>query len=296
MLLVAVAFCEESTDSNSNIKYKNPNQPEGNSNSSFSDIPNDYKNPENLKYEGQILFDQERYEDALISFKKAQILSPDDLELQYYLGISYLMLGDMDNAEFVLNQSLYSNVTPEAYFYHGLATFALNNTSQSIVSFKKYLQIFPNDSYAWFNIGQAYEAEFEHNNAIDAYKSAIAIDPTYAKPWFCLGTIYHYQGDSNKAIQAIQNYSQIIPEDDTAWFFLSSRYHENGKMNESIYAMQKAQAIRPNYQFYQKFLDQNTSNASTKENEIGELLYTPLSPILPIISLILSVMVAIYRR
>jgi tetratricopeptide (TPR) repeat protein len=262
------------------------------SNNSFTDITT----LQTLKVRGMEFFDQGKFDLALNSFEKAEELQPQDPEIKYFLGITHFMLGNMSNAEELLNHTLTHNPDPSAFFYHGLSAYALTNYNQSIISFQRYLDLQPEDSYAWFNLGQAYEETDRFDDAIQAYQSAVSIDPEYAKPWFFIGTLYYSHGYHQNAKEAILNYTRMMPEDDTGWFFLSSLYFQSGQKNESIAAMQKSISLKPDEPLYKKYLSQYEQNMSEKNFSIVNILYAPLSPTISIFAVLFLLCLFGYRR
>lgn len=243
---------------------------------------NNIDNHQALKIQGMDFYDQERFDLALESFDKAETLYPTDPDMPYLLGITHFMLGNISEAEPLLNRSLAHNPDPSAFFYHGLCAYALNDYNQSVISFQRYLTLEPEDSYAWFNLGQAYEEVDMLTDAIHAYQSAVRIDPDYAKPWFFIGTLYYSHGYNQNAKEAILNYTRLMPRDDTGWFFLSSLCYKDGERNESIAAIQKAISIRPDEPLYRDYLLQYDRNSSANIKESGKTLQTPLSPFLSV--------------
>lgn len=249
-----------------------------------------------LKIQGMEYYDQELFDLALESFEKAESLSPSDPEMAYLLGITHFMLGNMSEAELLLNRSLLHNPDPSAFFYHGLSAYTLRQYNQSVNSFQRYLTYQPEDSHAWFNLGQAYEELGLVAEAITAYKSALSVDPEYAKPWFFIGTTYYSHGYNKDAKEAILNYTRMMPDDDTGWFFLSSLHFQGGERNESIAALNKAIAIKPDEPLYQNYLSQYERNAGTEKRDHASLLQTPLSPFLGIYAIVSLICITRIRR
>lgn len=249
-----------------------------------------------LKIQGMKYYDQEQFDQALESFRKAGTLYPADPEIPYLIGITQFMLGNISEAEMMLNRSLLKNPDPSAYFYHGLSAYGLGDYNRSVNSFRRYLSIEPEDSYAWFNLGQAYEEEGRVTDAINAYKSAVRIDPDYSKPWFFIGKLYYSHGYYQNAKEAVLNYTRQMPEDDTGWFFLSSLYHISGDKNESIAAIQKAISLRPDETLYQDYLLQYEEIPGSDRVKHGKILQTPLSPLICIFAALSLISVRRFAR
>lgn len=242
--------------------------------------------------EGRKLFADELYSDALSTFQNLSHLYENDSEILYYKGVSFLMIGDFISAESMLNRSISLNQSIDALFYFGLTEYGLEKYDESISLFKQYLDKRPDDSYAWYNLGQAYERTRNFDLALKAYNSSVLIDPLYAKPWFFIGQIYKDYGDNSKAIDAYENYTNLVPEDDVGWFYLSQAYYANKSHNESLDAIRNAIQINPNNRNYDEYYKYYNG---TSENVMTDFIYsTPIPSFLPIIA-ILSICIISHR-
>lgn len=293
--LLFICYC-----SSGDIQVVNPQEIENNNNSSESLIILDKlvtEEPMNATHwneRGKVLYDMGRYNDALFSFKNASELKNEiSSEILYNQGVTHLMLGDFTVAEGELNRSLINNVTPDAFFYHGVVLLGLKKYNQSISSFQNYLNISPHDTYAWFNLGQAFEQNRNFDRAVYAYEAAVLIDPLYAKPWFFIGNIYSSFGNNTKAIRAYENYTKLIPEDDLGWFYLSQTYKNNKQINESVTAINKAIQINPSEIQYQEYLKYYQGR---EEEENDWMTQAPLSPVSILIAVMGAVLIVRIQR
>lgn len=202
------------------------------------------------------------YEKARLIFTNLSTISPDDPIVQYYLGLTSYMLGDLTSAERAFDVAVHQNVSPDALFYYGATLYGLKNFSGSFDAYEQYVRIFPNDSYALFNLGQAYEQAGQYNSALIAYQKATEIDPRYAKPWFFIGGLYESFGDYQKAADSYRYYTILAPDDDRGWFARSRMEYKLLQKNESIMSLKKAIQFSPENSLYQEYLQLYADNLS----------------------------------
>ena len=73
-----------------------------------------------------------------------------------------------------------NNVNHEEIFQNGIQAVENNDYSQSIIFFKQYIQLEPNDIQGFINISQAYYQTDELENASEYISKALKIDPDYS--------------------------------------------------------------------------------------------------------------------
>lgn len=96
-----------------------------------------------------------QYKEAILEFKEALRLAPDDSELYYYLGICNYSLEQYQEAITFLQkaQELITVPDSEIFYYLGLCYFASGKYTQAINYLRKTLELDPNDAEAYSIIG-----------------------------------------------------------------------------------------------------------------------------------------------
>lgn len=77
---------------------------------------------------------------------------------------------------------------------------------------EKYLQLNPDQSKAYFVLGEIFNREGEKGDikkSIEYYNKSIAVDPSYPEPFKELGLIYYKQGDKPLARKFLQQYLSL---------------------------------------------------------------------------------------
>ena len=167
---------------------------------------------------GEAYYRDQRPQEALRAFLKAEELYADDHLLQEDLGLAYLALG-----------------RPELAIRH----------------FKKALEINPEYTPARNNLGNAYASQKEWAKAIEQYRIA-STDVLYATPYFPLanlGFVYYQQKEYTlaeryylKALKAKRDYVGALHG-------LARTYLATDRVDEAIETLDKAIAIAPEMAF-----------------------------------------------
>ncbi|WP_069201610.1 tetratricopeptide repeat protein [Rickettsia felis] len=118
------------------------------------DLKND---AEHYFRQGQRLYGNGEYEEALISFEEA------------------------------------SNIITRSMYYHhkGKALLKLERAEEAIKAFNRAIELKPDYAEAYNEKGYALASLEKHNDAISCYNKAIALKPDYADAYRCKGDILH---------------------------------------------------------------------------------------------------------
>lgn len=84
------------------------------------------------------------------------------------------------------------------------------------------------DAQTWTNLGDAYAARVQLEEAIRAYKNALEKDPNYVVVLNNLGNVYQTMGRHVEAIECYKRSLKINPHDATPWVWLCLSYIQKG--------------------------------------------------------------------
>jgi superkiller protein 3 len=112
---------------------------------------------------------------------------------------------------------------------------------------QKILEIDPNNSLSYYQLGVVFQEQQKLDEAIDAYKKAIALDPQYADAYNNLGVALKDQKKLDPAIDAYRKAIALNPQDATAYNNLGNVLSDQKKLDEAIDAYKKAIALNPQY-------------------------------------------------
>ncbi|WP_414584480.1 tetratricopeptide repeat protein [Scytonema sp. PCC 10023] len=125
------------------------------------------------------------------------------------------------------------------------AAESVGNYSQAENIWRRVLQLEPNNSNAYNNLGNALRQQKKLDKAIDAYKKAIQIDGNFADAYNGLGNALYDQRKYDqkkldKAIDAFQKAIQLDPNYADAYNGLGNALYDQKKLDQAIDAFQKA--------------------------------------------------------
>lgn len=83
------------------------------------------------------------------------------------------------------------------------------NEVDAINTFNEAIKLAPNNSEAWANVGNVYNALKNYDKAISALNKAVDINPQNAFAWGCLGSSYNSKNDFDKAIESFNRAIKI---------------------------------------------------------------------------------------
>ncbi len=145
--------------------------------------------------------DKGEFQKAIIAYKRALEVLPNNFTTITHLGYCYQQMG---------------------------------NSSEAIRYYKKATQIAPNDDMSWVNLGNAQQNANDVKGAITAYLKAEEINPWNAITHFNLGN-YHYRlEDMPNAIQRYTKAIEIDPSLSQAYFNLCRSYIKNKQFREAL--------------------------------------------------------------
>ncbi|MFK4878834.1 tetratricopeptide repeat protein [Lactococcus petauri] len=121
----------------------------------------------------------------------------------------------------------------------------MNNKEKTIVKYLKAIELNPEDTTAYFNLGNVYSALNKNEEAIVQYLKAIELNPEDTTAYFNLGNVY---SELNKNEEAIVQYLKVIelnPEDAIAYFNLGNVYSKLKKNEEALAQYLKSLKLDP---------------------------------------------------
>jgi type IV pilus assembly protein PilF len=154
---------------------------------------------------------------AFVEFQKANELNPKDKEVLNAIGIIYLL-----------------------YF---------DETAKAVDFFEKAVEIDPNYSEAYNNLGLAHERLGHFDTAISFYKKALSnlLYATPEKAYISMGTSYYRLGKYEDAIHSFKEAIKRAPNLSLPYLKLALCYNALGRYGEASTAMTYALTIDPVY-------------------------------------------------
>ncbi len=98
---------------------------------------------------------------------------------------------------------------------------------------------------SWIELGVEYDEMNEYNKAIFSYRKALEIEPENINTLYKLGFVYKQRGDYDKAIKTLEKLSSLNPEFLAAWEQLGLCYYSLYKPRKARDALTRALELKP---------------------------------------------------
>jgi len=185
-------------------KLKNYNEAKKNYFLFLEKYPN---NPIALHGLGVILFFEGKYMESIRFLQKASLFEEkENFKLYNNLTLSYLALGDFDNALKSINKSLELNPNYfQGYTNKAKIYLKIKDKENSIYNFTKALKLEDN-AESYFNRGTAYYEFNDVENAIIDFNKSTELDKNYYKSYLIKAVIFFNQ---KKYQESINNFNRV---------------------------------------------------------------------------------------
>jgi tetratricopeptide (TPR) repeat protein len=177
--------------------------------------------------EGNQLFEEEKYAEAVAKFEEFLELNPAIIQVKLNIGNCYRQMEEYDKA-IAAYQLLLDSVMEEKGSYEGdeATSRALSSMGETYMlqgdleKASEYLQkamsLFPDDETLAFNVGEIFFTQAETDKAIEYFKMAIEIKEDWAPPYRQMGYAYLNKGEYQLAIDSLKKFLEYAPDDPQA--------------------------------------------------------------------------------
>lgn len=150
--------------------------------------------------------EQEKFDDAIISFKKSLELKNDEPKCYDELGYAYFKLKDAENALIQYNKSIALKPASHVpYLGIGDVQRILNkNTDAGLTNYLKAAEINPESKKAFYSAGWCYNNKQQYLTAVDYLKKALALDKNYKTALTEIGYSYYALGEYQNALTNLE--------------------------------------------------------------------------------------------
>ncbi len=171
--------------------------------------------------EGNKLFREERFEEAVAAFKKFLEKNPDLYQVHFSLGNCYKEMRDTEQAlkeyQIVLENVEERNEKDKKLKAKTLAAIGecylkTEEMDSAQDYFKQSLELSPDDEILAYNVGEIYFAHQKLDGAIEYFKLASQIKPEWSDPYYKLGLVYLNKNESEKAIEYLSKFLEKEPD------------------------------------------------------------------------------------
>ena len=182
---------------------------------------------------------QQKFAEAVDSYKNALKLQPSMPDLLFNLGIALTNTNRLDEAADAYLLAI--KIKPdffEAYGNLGTVLQRQGKLSQAIKSYQQGLKINPQDARGYFNCGTALRDSGALDEAVKSYQKAIALFANYTDAHNNLGETLRDLGDMTAAVKSYQSALKLNPKHPNA----------NYNMAEFLYLSKQFDAAIPYFE------------------------------------------------
>jgi tetratricopeptide (TPR) repeat protein len=123
------------------------------------------------------------------------------------------------------------------------ATKQRQMSEESLLHFKRAVEIYPKFLNATFDRGRLLEMMQRKDEALQAYKEATEIDTSFTTPYFAMGIIYQNNGNEKAAAECYEKYLPKHPTQMEVYANLSYSYYKQQLYDKSIATNRRALAV-----------------------------------------------------
>jgi tetratricopeptide (TPR) repeat protein len=212
-------------------------------------MPITTSSPQALQYfmQARDLTEKWRRHEAVDYFQKAIALDSNFVLAYYYMVDSYLptkqRLEYFDRA--------YKNLDKvskgERLLVESVHEAIQGNTRRQQDLLEKLVQMYPKDEQLYLTLGNFYFSQRQWEQAIVTYKQALQINPEFSIPYNQIGYCYRYLGDYAEAEKALKKYIKLIPDNPNPYDSYAELLLRMGEYEVSIENYEKALQLDPNF-------------------------------------------------
>ncbi len=193
-------------------------------------------NPDILLLLGNTNIIFENIEDAHKYFKQAlKYCEEDIIEVLLAIAITFEQTHRYKDALKYLQQALDHDNTELTVIYEmAYCYYKMGDNNNSIIFYKKYLEIDPFSRDAWYNLGIVYNKINSFGPAIEAYDYAIAIDDNFGTAYFNKANTLANAEIYIEAISVYKEYLKVAGETADTYFYIAECYERIDEFDNAL--------------------------------------------------------------
>jgi len=205
--------------------------------------------------------------------------APDNLQIAYALGISYIQMRDLDksrrefarlfkvqptsaaayliNAQMMVRQQFeelaeqelkkaleLNPKLPQANFLLGEMAIFHADIERGIALLQKEIELNPSFAMAYYWLGEAYSRQLKWDEAIGPLQKSVWLNPYFSGPYIVLGKVYLKKGDMATAESMLRRAIQMDPNNFSAHNLLAQVLQRANRSDEAKREFELAEKLR----------------------------------------------------
>ncbi|UOQ70140.1 tetratricopeptide repeat protein [Hymenobacter cellulosilyticus] len=162
--------------------------------------------------QGVALYDEGKYDEAVLRYKQALKLAPDNFTAQYELAMTYGHLDRHEEVVEICKKLLQDNANADAnvYVIYGTALDDLKQPQEAIRIYQRGIKKFPDNGLLYFNLGVTQASTQRYEEATESMQMAVRKNPRHASAHRILALLTA-QSNRVPAIFASVRFLQLEP-------------------------------------------------------------------------------------
>ncbi|HUA66318.1 MAG TPA: tetratricopeptide repeat protein [Alphaproteobacteria bacterium] len=162
---------------------------------------------------GNVFLSENRFDDAMVQYKKALALWPGYTDARDGLGNALLGEGRLDDAMVQYQKAIeLEPQSADARERYGDALFQKGLLSQAVGQYQMAAELKPDFAQAHENLGTCFAKSGRLDQAIVEYQQAVKLQPDLMGPYYCLGNVFQLKGMAAEAVTNYQKAIELAPE------------------------------------------------------------------------------------
>ncbi|GAA3929267.1 tetratricopeptide repeat protein [Hymenobacter algoricola] len=163
--------------------------------------------------EGVALYDAGKYDEAVLRYRQALKLAPDDFTAQYELALTYGSLGRPEEVVEMSKKLLLNEARADAnvYVIYGTALDDLKKPREAVRIYQAGLKKFPDQGLLYYNLGVTQAGLQQYEEAIVSLQQAVRKNPGHASAHRVLGALTAAGGNRVPAVLEYLRFLQLEP-------------------------------------------------------------------------------------
>jgi tetratricopeptide (TPR) repeat protein len=198
---------------------------------------------------GDMLRQQEQWDDAFAEISESARLMPDLPENHISLAYIFYRLDDAPNSIAEARTALSMDpMNSEAYQFLGLALYANGQYRAAIHAYSESLTRDAGNADAYYDMGIALRADRNLPAAQAAYNHALQLRPAFWEAHSNLGLTLHEEGKLNEAVAEYREAQRLAPQEPSIRNNLGNTFCDLGDYDSAISELHKLYQEQPEWQ------------------------------------------------
>jgi Flp pilus assembly protein TadD len=195
-----------------------------------------------------IYYEVDEFEEAILHFRKALEINPNDPEARNALGLALTEVKRFEDALVHFQASLKINpAQAQVQINLGLALQNLRMFEQATAHFQQAIKIDPDNASAHFNLGNVLGDQNRFDEAIQQFQTALRIDPQNARVHNNLGLALFMKERFAEASEYFEKALRIDPNDAFAHYNLARLLFQQGDREPALKHFREAIRFKPDF-------------------------------------------------